>query len=122
MNLETKAKNWRESLHDSEKGLENENYTDFDTLRLFLIDKYLHAYSRDNSLTKQDAIEAMELGYKVTHSSMSPNERIYLIGDGVNTELESIMFFDFAKEFWQDRNHPNFDKDWAIFYETEYSI
>ena len=113
MTLETKAKNWWETLHDSEKGLESEDYMDLKVLTAMIIDRYLHTYSRDNSLTKQDAIEAMELDYKVTHRMFSDDEWIKQHGLIIFTEDNYQIR---AEEFWQDRNHPNFDKDWAVFY------
>jgi len=63
-------------------------------------------------MTKQEAIQMMIKGKKVTHRYFSPNEWItvdkgkFLFEDGVKCSFN---------EFWADRRQQFWETDWEIF-------
>jgi hypothetical protein len=70
-------------------------------------------------MTKQQAKIALELGYKVTHSTFLPDEYIVL-------DLETSLYKDecscamSTKSFWSYRTESIFDHDWFVVAENVY--
>ena len=63
-------------------------------------------------MNKQEAIEAMKKGFKVTHDYFSSDEFITMIGDKIVTE-EGYSFN--ATEFWKYRTHESFNTGWSYY-------
>jgi hypothetical protein len=59
-------------------------------------------------MNKQDAIDMMESGVKMTHENFEPDEWIY-IKNGVFVINDTICS---ALEFWRCRRDESWDKNW----------
>jgi len=69
-------------------------------------------------MTKQEAIEAMQKGEKVTHRYFSKYEWAKLEGHSIITE-DGVRITE--KEFWSIRTNPAWEEDWSIFNPTQTS-
>jgi hypothetical protein len=68
----------------------------------------------NDSMTKAEAIEAMEAGKRVTHTYFTPEEWISMEDGKIVTE--DGYKFD-PDEFWMHRFDPIFNENWIIFKE-----
>jgi hypothetical protein len=72
-------------------------------------------FDRENdSMTKDEAIEAMKAGKRVTHKYFSPEEWITM-EDGMIVTEDGYRFS--PESFWRFRTKPYFDNDWKLFKE-----
>lgn len=65
-------------------------------------------------MNKQEAIDAMLLGLKVTHRYMSDDEYVTSDPDGLVYTFEDGVSQK-AAEFWSFRPQPQWDTDWELF-------
>lgn len=71
---------------------------------------------KGTNMTKDEAIQLMLKGVKVTHTSFMEDEWISMEGDKILTEEGHKHV---TSEFWKYRNHPNFQKGWSIWKEKK---
>jgi hypothetical protein len=62
-------------------------------------------------LTKDQAIEAMQQGKKVTHRFFFDGEYVYMKDGRIHCEKD----YDIHAEFWQLRNNTAWETDWEIY-------
>jgi len=62
-------------------------------------------------MNKQEAIEAMKVGKKVTHEYFNSDEYIYMIGESLYDEGDSYLISDL---FWKDREGFHWDTGWSV--------
>lgn len=67
----------------------------------------------ENTLTKEQAIEAMQEGKKVTHQYFSPDEWVTLTSDGLFQFEDKVVCT--PEMFWQDRSGNNWETGWSLF-------
>lgn len=65
-------------------------------------------------MTKQEAIEQMQKGKKVTHRFFTNDEWIESNLHGTMLFLSGISHCS-ANEFWRDRTDESWNSDWEIF-------
>jgi hypothetical protein len=63
-------------------------------------------------MTKDQAIEAMNAGYRVTHRWFSPDEYIFIRNGILYDENDNYMHLP---DFWDVRSTPDWQIDWSIF-------
>lgn len=63
-------------------------------------------------MTKQEAIEAMKAGAKLTHPSFMKHEWITM--EGNSTVITEEGYTISSVEFWKYRTHENFNRGWFI--------
>lgn len=63
-------------------------------------------------MTKQEAIQAMEKGEKVTHTYFSPDEWITIQNGSILTEEGYLIYQD---EFWSYRENSYFNEGWELY-------
>jgi hypothetical protein len=63
-------------------------------------------------MTKQEAIEAMKSGAKVTHRYFSPDEWITMKGNLTIIMEDGVSLS--TVEFWKYRTGEDFETDWSI--------
>lgn len=63
-------------------------------------------------MTKQEAIEAMKVGAKLTHPSFMQHEWITM--EGNLTVITEEGYAVSSVEFWKYRAHENFNDGWFI--------
>lgn len=68
-------------------------------------------------MTKQEAIEAMKSGAKVTHRFFTPEEFIIMEDDFTIGTEEGYAFS--TAEFWRYRKKAEWQKDWSIWVKPE---
>lgn len=67
--------------------------------------------SKKNYMCKQEAIEALSKGYKISHPTFLDSEYIYEKDSKIFTEEG----YSISKvTFWNDRNSPNFQENWFL--------
>jgi hypothetical protein len=67
-------------------------------------------------MNKEQAMEAMEAGHKVTHTNFTPEEWIRLFRRGIY-EFEDGVHFG-ANAFWISRDGLSWDAGWRIWKEV----
>ena len=67
---------------------------------------------KGKNMTKDEAIQAMLKGEKVTHTTFTDEEWITM--DGPREVKTEDGYTSNTALFWQHRNHPNFSKGWSI--------
>lgn len=67
----------------------------------------------NNPMTKQEAIQLMKEGKKVTHIYFSDNEWVTMLPDGRYTFEDNCICS--AVGFWHDRQSTQFQTDWSEF-------
>lgn len=72
----------------------------------------------DKTMTKDEAIQAMLKGEKVTHTTFTAEEWVTMTSP--RDLLTEEGYTHNTALFWQHRNHPNFSKGWSIWKETFY--
>ncbi len=63
-------------------------------------------------MSKDEAIQAMKEGKKVTHRFFTPTEFITMRSGHIVDELGYHLN---AKQFWSFREHESFETDWSIY-------
>ena len=63
----------------------------------------------NNTLSKQEALEAMKLGEKVAHRYFSSNEYLYMVGPTIMTE-DGYNF----NQGWGERNSEEWQTGWFV--------
>jgi len=63
-------------------------------------------------MIKEQAIEAMKAGNKVTHIYFTDKEFIYMEGEKLFDESGLQLP---KHDFWANKNNPAFNNNWAIF-------
>lgn len=65
-------------------------------------------------MTKQEAIDAIHQGKRVTHRLFSSDEFIYLDSDQNELRDENGYYLVFT-EFWNIRQSPEWQTNWSIY-------
>lgn len=65
-------------------------------------------------MTRQEAVEAMIAGKKVTHSTFTADEFITMENGNIKTILDEQGYNLPADEFWELRQQPEWDDGWSI--------
>lgn len=72
--------------------------------------------SKEDALSREQAIEAMQRGEKVTHRFFTDEEYIIMRGDRIVDENDNSIS---VIEFWSFRYQPYWSENWSIFKERE---
>lgn len=64
-------------------------------------------------MTKQEAIQAMKSGKKVTHRYFTPDEYLFMNIENEYTFEDGVSCS--AQEFWKNRTAEYWETDWEIF-------
>jgi hypothetical protein len=67
-------------------------------------------------MTRQEALEAMLDGHKVTHQYFTPEEWATMNDKGMVVLEDGVVCS--AAEFWRNRSNDCFDKGWSYFPEV----
>lgn len=69
-------------------------------------------------MTKQEAIQEMNKGVKITHWLFTPNEYVYIhpIEKVLMDENDYVLSW---LEFWKYRENPNFEDGWSEWKEVK---
>lgn len=65
-------------------------------------------------MTRDEALQAMINGHKVTHIYFTDDEYIYMVAQNIYSE-EGYDFGTVNDEFWRNKNIPAFQNDWGIY-------
>ena len=65
-------------------------------------------------MTKEEALQAMIDGHKVTHKYFTSDEYIYMIAQNIWTE-DGFNCGTVNEAFWQQRDGENWETGWSLY-------